>query len=217
MSDKSEKSKINRFAISPLNRPKVILNTILASALAFIAIPYLCLFQDCEGLLPRAVATSLIFVIRTAAPILYLISLAVILGYFLRKIFKSAKRPNALLCTVCATYLVIALPLSQMSHLMRVKAYTEATTRLKPLAEAIEKYQRDTKELPESLAALTPSYIQRVPHTGMAAYPKVDYRMRRQRRRHWSLTVSVETDLPYQAIHWNRGAFKGTIVTRDRW
>jgi len=57
----------------------------------------------------------------------------------------------------------------------RSSAFPGLAQRLEPLIHAIEAYQHDKGDYPESLEQLVPHYLKRIPETGMAGYPHLFY------------------------------------------
>ena len=58
---------------------------------------------------------------------------------------------------------------------IRSYAFYSLAERSKPLVEAIHRYEQDHGTPPKELTDLTPHYIQKIPSTGMAAYPEYHY------------------------------------------
>lgn len=65
-----------------------------------------------------------------------------------------------------------ALPASRAA---RPIAFARLARRSQPLVEAICEYSAEQGRPPESLQALVPQYLERVPGTGLPAYPQYDY------------------------------------------
>lgn len=74
-----------------------------------------------------------------------------------------------LLYVVCC---FVGIRLGQQTRMAGMKAFTE---RAKPLVAAIHQYEREHHAPPETLKALVPRYLPKIPSTGMRAYPGFVY------------------------------------------
>lgn len=58
---------------------------------------------------------------------------------------------------------------------LRMFEFSELAKRSEPLIEAIEKYEKDVGNPPQTLGMLVPAFIKKVPSTGMGAYPRFEF------------------------------------------
>jgi hypothetical protein len=58
---------------------------------------------------------------------------------------------------------------------MRKARFVRAAERSQPLVDAIRRYAQEHGEPPDTLAALVPAYLARVPRTGLLDYPDFIY------------------------------------------
>ncbi len=59
--------------------------------------------------------------------------------------------------------------------MLRTAAFRDLADRSMPLIEAVKAFEANEGQLPESLEQLVPRYLEKVPSTGLAAYPKYKY------------------------------------------
>ncbi|MBW3637890.1 MAG: hypothetical protein KY445_15715, partial [Armatimonadetes bacterium] len=59
---------------------------------------------------------------------------------------------------------------------MRRTGLEKSVARLGVLPPALERFQREQRSYPAQLSELVPKYLDRIPATGMAAYPELRYR-----------------------------------------
>lgn len=105
-----------------------------------------------------------------------LIVLLLLIAISLVLIFLDRFRQLALLGFVCVVALIGGLVARAMlGNKIRTHGFVLLAERSAPLVEAIKKYEQKNSQTPESLEALVPDFIPRIPFTGMGAYPKYEY------------------------------------------
>jgi len=62
------------------------------------------------------------------------------------------------------------------SHKAFIKAFTNVTIKAKDLINAIEKYKEENGIYPDKLEVLVPKFISEIPNTGLAGYPRFEYK-----------------------------------------
>ena len=107
---------------------------------------------------------------------------------------RRAKRLSALAWLLAAViYLPLAVGGLLIGSRIRFWAFDRLALRSAPLVSAIRSYEAAHGQPPPSLAALVPTYLPRVPRTGMMAYPDYRYYVGAEAHRHdnnpWALIV----------------------------
>lgn len=98
-----------------------------------------------------------------------------ILASLLALLFKSSRHYalRTLLISLC--FVVCSLCGLKGRSVIRTKQFEDLADRSKPLIAAITHYQKDHDGPPTKLELLVPKYINKIPHTGLGAYPDYEY------------------------------------------
>ncbi|MFH0794928.1 MAG: hypothetical protein V2A74_12955, partial [bacterium] len=64
---------------------------------------------------------------------------------------------------------------ARIGNVMRIQAFQKLAERSQPLVEAIDRYDKDHSQPPQTLKDLVPQYLPEIPKTGMAGYPEFEY------------------------------------------
>ena len=75
----------------------------------------------------------------------------------------------------CSCFVVLALVGVRGGEVIRTSAFKNLAKRSAPLVRAITRYSAEHGSPPDSLDALLPDYLDKLPSTGMMAYPKYRY------------------------------------------
>jgi hypothetical protein len=100
--------------------------------------------------------------------------------------------------------LTVAIPLMPLAGTVRMRGFHQLAFRSAPLVHALAAYTTDHGNPPETLNALIPDYIQKIPSTGMGAYPAYQYAAGDEARK-WNdnpWVLSVETSRGF--LNWDR-------------
>jgi hypothetical protein len=100
---------------------------------------------------------------------------AIVLTVICAIILKGAFEKVAMVLFVAALLILPRAFAARLGYQIRHAAFVRLADRSKPLIAAIESYKQHAHKLPTSLNDLVPSFLPRVPGTGMAAYPEYTY------------------------------------------
>lgn len=139
------------------------------------------------------------FLIMTALMLLWflvwLASLAVFLGGVVRHLIHRAPTVSARVMTLCVTTVlgagVLWTPLSPLAlyHRTRMAGFHRLAERSEGLVDAIRRYEADHGSAPNDLSRLVPDYLDRMPRTGLGAYPDYNIWLRETDGNSWVLMV----------------------------
>jgi hypothetical protein len=90
-------------------------------------------------------------------------------------VFRRARRCSAILALSAAAYVVAFMVAVQLGQGVRMRAFNRLAERSRPLVAAVRAFEQKHGRPPESLQALVPEFLARVPSTGMGAYPEYRY------------------------------------------
>jgi hypothetical protein len=94
---------------------------------------------------------------------------------------------------------------------IRIRGFHAIADSSEPLIAAIDAYTRDQGTPPEDLAELIPEYLDEIPGTGLAAYPRYYYFWSESKGR-WRLAVSV-----CSGFEWGHVAYMPEQDHYERW
>lgn len=89
-------------------------------------------------------------------------------------------------------FLLVSLPARSIGQDLRLVEFKSVTKVGNEIVAAIASYSESNEDSPSSLHDLVPTHIEKIPHTGLAAYPEFEYDLN-QSRRTWSLSVNVSS------------------------
>jgi len=143
--------------------------------------------------------------------------------------FNRSTRKVSLLIFISSISIIVFSVLGfKLRENVRIWEFKHLSKRSIPLINAINLYKKKENKLPNKLSNLIPNYITKLPNTGMAAYPKYNYSIRKNgdelNGNDWILSV----DCPRGVLNWDvffylsnqkypKRAFGGTIVKVENW
>lgn len=117
---------------------------------------------------------------------------------------ESHRRVAGVFLCLSIAYLLGFFSSSYLGNSVRMHAFHNLASRSTPLVNAIHAYENKYGHPPKSLSALVPEFIPRIPSTGMAAYPKYEYKVGKtdypDLNDRWELYV----DTPEGLLSWDR-------------
>lgn len=110
------------------------------------------------------------------------------------------------LAWLLATIIFVLLMLTSVliGRSIRMSAFDRLALRSAPLVSAIRSYENDHGQPPPSLEALSPTYLPRVPRTGMMAYPTYRYYVGADAQRYDNNPWALVIDTPGGGINFDR-------------
>lgn len=128
-----------------------------------------------HALTPAGHDGSLFYLLPLALVFILMIVTAVALLALLAAMIRRL-RPFALpLALACAVYAVTGIACFRVAGELRNYAFERLAVRSKPLVMSIRRYTAATGTPPATLRQLVPAYLDRIPTTGMGAYPEFRY------------------------------------------
>lgn len=140
--------------------------------------------------------------------VIYLPVLAAAIGGFpllvVGLFFQRTRRRALLLLVLSAVFIPCGITGVIRGQEARKQGMESFTVRSQPLIAAIQSYERDHSKPPPSLEALVPTYLPRVPTSGMPAYPNYEYHTGAEAEQEyagnpWALTVNT----PIGLLNWD--------------
>ncbi len=107
------------------------------------------------------------------------------------------------------SFLVINISHS-LSWKIRKSSFERVSQRAEPIVQAIEAYRKHESKAPESLNELVPEYIDKIPGTGIRAYPVFEYETLKGTDRHYreifekhNAIYELRVDCPLGGLNWD--------------
>jgi len=92
-----------------------------------------------------------------------------------RSLFRKYRRKSLGWAFLCSVWCALTIPSLLIGNSIREAAFQKLTEESEPLVSSIKQFQTEAGHPPESLEDLVPAYIDKVPQTGMGAYPEYQY------------------------------------------
>ena len=109
--------------------------------------------------------------------LLFLLLGCIGLYYFIVGILNKLNRSkNWARSFVCCLGFLFCIPTFRLSNMIRMVAMRKSAILATPIIDAIEEHKIKIGDYPKSLKDLTPKFMTKIPHTGMCAYPRYEYR-----------------------------------------
>jgi hypothetical protein len=144
---------------------------IVCAAIPLVSIPA----ADWAAVAPNGNEMALWYVMLLVFPMLAAVPAFFVglVGMLFRRV-----RPYAALLSLCSLVFFLSFILSlRVGDSIRMRAFARLAERSKPLIAAIRAYDQKHGRPPESLAALVPDFLPKVPATGIRAYPEYLYKV----------------------------------------
>jgi hypothetical protein len=107
--------------------------------------------------------------------------------------FRRTRGVGARSLAVASIVLGVVGVCANLANDLRMRGFARLAERSAPLVSAIERYERDEGSPPRALSDLVPLFIEKVPGTGVRAYPTYDYAVGEEARSaygdRWALSV----------------------------
>ena len=136
--------------------------------------------------------------------LLLLFSLIVLVASLVLLFFKRTRSTAALGCLCAVAFLIGFTISSRSSWKIEREAYVEVAKRSEPLIDAIKAYEKEFGRPPESLDQLVPSFISKMPDTGIGAVPHFEYLTGENARRYDGNPWVLQIDPPQAGIGWDQ-------------
>lgn len=101
---------------------------------------------------------------------------------------------------------LFCFPAIRLSYMLRMMEMGKAAIIATPLINAIDNYKFQTSEYPKDLDVLVPAYIEKIPHTGMCAYPHFEYRRPKNVRSNDEYELFIRTSIG--VLNWDEFIYR---------
>lgn len=128
--------------------------------------------------------------------LLFLLGIVTVIGSLFALLFKSIRLKALKTLLISLSSAVFMLGGVLFSSAIRTKQFEDLADRSRPLIAAIALFEKDHGRPPAKLELLVPKYISEVPHTGMGAYPKYEYKVSTAEPGENHLAASWELSVP---------------------
>ena len=131
--------------------------------------------------------------------------------YRLKKPKELSRRQVVMLFLIALIAIVMPYITAKGIYYIRTLAFYNLAKKSKPITNAIESYHKDHGKPPKSLDDLIPNYIDKVPGTGMIAYPDYHYiEMESRSSLKWWKLADIECGDSVELEPWKTGAWYPT-------
>lgn len=134
----------------------------------FVLVEWLGLRSSGDEGWPLAVAPIVLVLLLVAVAAVALLSL-------LAALIPRLRRTAALIALICVVHVVTGIACIRIAGSVRHAAFERLAVRSAPLVASIRRYTAEQGHPPATLQQLVPAYLERVPGTGLAAYPDYEY------------------------------------------
>lgn len=111
-------------------------------------------------------------------------------------LFKRIRKIAFIVLIASILYLIIGFYCGRIGGRVRIYEFKQFAIRSKPLISAIYIYEKKYGHPPEKLENLVPEFLDKIPETGMKAYPKYEYQIISQDTAiadRWKIRISTPT------------------------
>ena len=138
------------------------------------------------------------------------VPILLIFAFFLRKRVRTAKVLIIIALTMAVSAFTMMIGINDQNRDFR-KTFSGLANRSEKLITAIEQYKTKNGTYPDKLEKLVPEFIEEIPNTGLAGYPKYEYSLASEKSTYKSYELMIETStgvLNWDVfVYWPEGGY----------
>jgi len=129
------------------------------------------------------------------------VAVALVISLFIKRIL--CPRLQIFCALFAITFVVGWFATGEISWMIRRAAFERVAQRGEVIIQAIDTYHTQESKLPESLNDLVPKYIDKIPGTGIRAYPMFEYEIPQTKDIYYRALYELRVKCPLGGSNWD--------------